>query len=311
MKFGISLIMRGNAATPEAFVTIAERAEALELDSLWCTDHLIIPQRTVSRYPGRADGNFPDTWLERYWEPFTVLSFLAAHTSKIALGTSVLILPMRNPVEVAAQVAQLDQLCNGRFIFGVGAGWFQEEFDLLGWPFRERGARTNEGLALCKALWTQDNPSFQGRNYRCENANFAPKPARKPHPPIWIAGHSTAALRRVAKYGDGLHPFKPTVEVIHQGKAELQGLLAAEGRSLHEIEISLKGALVFQDAPPAAEPVSLEGWPLEGRPKEIIEALKRYEELGVGHFTFDIRPETLETALETMERFVQDVRPYL
>lgn len=306
MKYGISLVMRGRDATREAFEIVAEKAEAAGLDSLWCSDHLIVPELTVSRYPGRPDGTFPDSWLERYWEPFTVLSYLAAKTSKILLGTSVCILPMRNPLEVAAEVADLDQLSRGRFIFGVGVGWFQEEFDVLRWPFHERGKRTDEGLAVCKALWTQERPSFSGPNYSFDKVYFGPKPAQKPHPPIWIAGHSSAALRRVARHGNGWHPFKPTYEVIEKGKAELSRYLEAEGRSLSEIEISVKAHLVFQDEAPAPG-----RHPLEGRPADIVEGIKRFEELGVEHFTFDLRPETVEMALDTIERFVQDVRPKL
>ena len=306
MKFGISLIMRGNAATPEAFDTLAEKAEAAGLDALWCSDHLIVPPRTVSSYPGRPDGTFPESWLERYWEPFTVLSYLAARTSRISLGTSVCILPMRNPVEVAKMVADLDQLCGGRFIFGVGVGWFQEEFDLLGWPFRERGARTDEGLAICKALWSEDHPSHQGKFYRFDNVSFGPRPAQKPHPPIWIAGHSPRALRRVARYGDGWHPFKPGFAIIEPGKAALAPLLAAEGRSLEQITLSAKGLISFQDGAPA------EGqWPLEGRPEDMVAGIKRFEELGVEHITLDIHPETMPVALDTIERFVQEVRPKL
>lgn len=306
MKFGFSLIMRGAAATPEAFRTMAERAEALELDSVWCSDHLVIPPRTVSRYPGTADGTFPDTWLERYWEPFTVLSHLAACTRRLTLGMSVCILPMRNPVEVAAELADLDQLSGGRVVFGVGVGWFAEEFAALGWPFAERGRRTNEGLEICKALWTQERPSYHGRHYAFDEVYFGPRPVQRPHPPIWIAGHSPGALRRVARLGDGWHPFRPSVETVQRGRDELARLLAAEGRRAEDVTLTVKGHLDFRDSPPAAGQ-----WPLEGRPQDIVDGLRRFRDLGVAHATLDFRPETLEQGLEAMERFVQDIRPHL
>ena len=128
MKYGCSLIVRGEDATPDTFVKMAERAEALDLDSLWLSAHVVLPPQVKSGYiliPGRMH---PPHWRECYWEPFTILSFLAAHTRRITLGTSVVVLPMHNPFEIAKQVAEVDQLSNGRFIFGIGVGWFEEEF---------------------------------------------------------------------------------------------------------------------------------------------------------------------------------------
>lgn len=298
--------MRGNEARREAFIAMAEQAEAADIDSLWTSDHLIVPPRRNSVYPGTADGEFPPTWYERYWEPITVLSYLSALTTKITLGTSVLILPMRNPIEVAAEVADLDQLSQGRFIFGVGLGWFEEEFDVLGWPFRERGARTDEGLAICKALWTQAAPKFDGPNYSFENVSFAPKPVQQPHPPIWIAGNSVAALRRTVRFGDVWHPVLMPYADLETKIARLKALATEEGRDPASVGVSLKLPLVFQDSPPDNPDM-----PTIGRPQDMIEALKRYGELGVEHFTFDLKPESLANALETMERFVQDVRPHL
>ena len=304
MKFGFSLIMRGGAATPEAFARVAERAEALELDSLWCSDHIIVPDRTGHSYIGRSDGSLPPHWKEGYWDPFTVLGYLAALTRKITLGTSVCILPMRNPIEVAGFVAHLDGLSGGRMVFGVGVGWFQEEFDVLRWPFRERGARCDEGLAIARALWTEPRPSFHGRFYEFADVHFNPKPVQRPHPPIWVAGGSPAALRRTARFADAWHPFKPSFAVLEAGKAELARLLEQEGRSPEEVAICPKGHLAFRDTP------APEGqWPLEGRSADIIAGIRRFGELGVSHLVLDYTPETLQQALDTMERFVQEVRP--
>ena len=304
MKFGFSLIMRGNDATPDSFAKLAERAEALKVDSLWCSDHLIIPKNTVHGYLGRADGQVPPHWRERYWEPFTVLAYLAALTETVTLGTSVCILPMRNPIETASMVADLDQLSGGRIVFGVGVGWFEEEFNALGWPFHERGARTNEGLALAKTLWTEELPSFEGKFYQFGESYFAPKPVQKPHPPIWIAGAASAALRRVAKYGDGWHPFKLPFDKFAELKLRLAGFMEDEGRKLEDLTISMKGHLVIQDQAPAPD-----AWQLEGRQQDIVEAIRRYGEMGVEHFTLDFLPETLAQALDTMERFCQEIRP--
>jgi alkanesulfonate monooxygenase SsuD/methylene tetrahydromethanopterin reductase-like flavin-dependent oxidoreductase (luciferase family) len=149
MKFGFSLVVRGSDATPESSARMGERAEALELDSLWCSAHVIIPPQVKSGYSLVPGLKHPEHWKERYWEPFTVLNYLAAVTSRIQLGTSVVVMPMHNLFELAKQVAEVDQVSGGRLV--VGIGWFEEEFGLLGQDFHNRGARTNDGLELMKA----------------------------------------------------------------------------------------------------------------------------------------------------------------
>jgi len=306
MKFGFSLVVRGDDATPETFAAIAERAEALELDSLWLSAHVIIPPQVKSGYvliPGRPH---PEHWKERYWEPFTVLSYLSGITSKLTLGTSVLVLPMHNPFEVAKQVAEVDQLSGGRFVFGIGVGWFEEEFEVLGQNFRNRGRRTDEALDLMQHLWRDEPVTFKGRYYACENARFGPKPVQRPRPPIWVAGASEAAIRRTARYGDAFHPVRPSYDYMVKARADLDRILAEEGREPGSVAISAKLPCVFRDGPPAeGEP------PTIGRPQDMIDALKRYHELGSEHFVLDIVPEKRQVALDTMERFAQEVRPKL
>jgi probable F420-dependent oxidoreductase len=245
-------------------------------------------------------------WKERYWEPFTVLSYLAALTSKIKLGTSVVVMPMHNPFELAKQVAEVDQLSGGRFVFGIGVGWFEEEFEVLGQDFHNRGARTNEGLELMKALWGDDPVTFEGKHYRVENACFGPKPVQQPSPPVWVAGGSKAALRRTARYGDAWHPVRPSFETLERSIAELHGYLEQEGRTPDSVEIAIKCPVVFQSGPAGAGQA-----PTHGRPRDIADAIKRYRDLGASHFVLDVVPETRAVALDTMERFVQEVRPLL
>ncbi len=306
MKFGFSLIVRGNEATPDTFARIAERAEALEIDSLWCSAHVIVPPQVKSGYiliPGRKH---PEHWKECYWEPFTVLSYLAGLTSKITLGTSVVIVPMHNPIELAKQVAEVDQLSGGRFVFGVGVGWFEEEFEVLGQDFHNRGARTDEALDLMKALWSDDPVSFDGRYHQVAEAFFSPKPRQRPSPPIWVAGGSKAALRRAARCADAWHPVRPTFEYLRQARADLNGYLAEAGRKPESLEIAVKLPLIFQNEPPQPEqPLT------QGRPADIIGAIESYSEAGASHLVFDFVPESLATALDTMERFAQEVRPGL
>ncbi len=306
MKFGFSLVVRGNDATPETFAAIAERAEALQIDSLWLSAHVILPPQVKSGYvliPGRMH---PEHWKECYWEPFTILSYLCGITTRLTLGTSVVVLPMHNPFEVAKQVAEVDQLSGGRFIFGVGVGWFEEEFDVLGQNFHDRGRRTDEALALMQRLWTQEPVTFEGDFYACENAHFRPKPVQRPRPPIWVAGRSRAALRRTARFADAFHPVRPTFDYMTEARTDLDRYLAEEGRDPASVEICAKLPLVIRDEPAGADEP-----PTIGKPAAIVDALRRYHELGSSHFVLDVVPEKRQVALDTMERFAQEIRPKL
>ncbi|MEE2803695.1 MAG: LLM class F420-dependent oxidoreductase [Pseudomonadota bacterium] len=304
MKYGFSLVVRCTDATPEGFTAIAETAEALALDSLWCSAHIIVPPQVKSDYamvPGRR---YPDHWQERYWEPVTVLSYLAAKTDNLILGTSVTVLPMHNPFEVAKYAAEIDQLSGGRFVLGVGVGWFEEEFEILGQSFHNRGARTNEALRLMKALWGPDPVTFDGRYYPLATAHFAPKPVQEGGPPIWIAGASQAALKRTARYGDAWHPVRPSLEQVAQAREDLGRYLESFEREADSLEYAIKLPLVF-NAECSGES------PTHGTASDIIDGLKRYREAGADHFVFDLIPETVDTALETMHRFAEEVRPHL
>ena len=303
MKYGFSIIVRGDAAGPDTFDAMAEKAEALSLDALWASDHLVFPPFITSSYPGRADGQLPPDWKRTYYQPFSVLNYLAARTSTVRLGTSVLILPMRNPLEVAAQVADLDVLSGGRVDLGIGVGWYSEEFAALGYPFKDRGARTDDGLAILRELWTEDMASYDGPNYRFTDTQMGPKPAQTPHPPIYIGGNSPAAMRRTAAFADAWHPFKITPEGLAEARPVLEAALREAGRDPTGFPIAPKIALTFQDGP-AAEGQA----PSEGRPQDIVDTLKRFQVAGATEFCFDIMTETLSVALDTMERFAQEVR---
>jgi probable F420-dependent oxidoreductase len=213
---------------------------------------------------------------------------------------------MHNPIELAKQVAEVDQLSGGRFIFGIGVGWFEEEFEVLGQDFHNRGARTDEALDLMKALWNDDPVSFEGRYHRVDNAFFSPKPLQKPSPPIWVAGASKAALKRAARCAQAWHPVRPTFEYLRDARMELNRYLEEAGRTPESLEIAVKLPLIFQDGPPASDQP-----PTQGRAVDIIDAMERYCEAGASHAVFDFVPESLATALDTMERFAQEVRPRL
>ncbi len=304
MKIGCSLIVRGNHATRENIRAMAERAEALDFDSVWASDHIIIPPRVTSTYPGSATGLFPDYWLERYFEPMAVLNYVSGCTERVQLGTSVLILPMRNPIEVAKEIAGADVLSGGRILFGVGVGWFKEEFDVLREPFHERGRRADEYLQICKALWTEEPASFAGKYYQFKEANFGPKPDQQPHPPILIAGHSEAAMRRAVRFGNGWHPFGLTPDELEPLVEKFHGVVREEGRSLAEIEITLKARLRFGESPDPQPHTS-------GSPEQVLATVQRYQALGVAHLILDFIPETIDNAMATLDCFAREVRPCL
>ncbi len=306
MKFGISLVVRGAAAQAETFARMGDHAEMQHWDCLWASDHLIVPPLKTTRFPGSEDGQIPAAWRQGYYQPFSVLNYLAAHTERVRLGTSVLILPMRNPIEVAAQVAELDQLSHGRVNFGVGVGWYREEFEALGHDFCDRGQRTDDGLRIIQALWSRTRTTVTGPYYHLEDVEMAPKPCQAPYPPIYIGGNSRLALARVARYGDVWHPFRMTPEEVNAARPHLQAALKKAGRAVADFPIALKIPLVFQDGPPAAGQ-----FPSVGRAMDIVAGLQRYAEAGVSEFCFDLAAETLPVALDTMTRFSEEVRTRL
>jgi probable F420-dependent oxidoreductase len=179
-------------------------------------------------------------YTEEPWlDPFDTLAFLAGITEKPRLGISVLIVPYRNPFDVARRIATLDVLSGGRMILGVGVGWMEEEFKLLGVPFNERAQRTREYVAVMKAVWTQENPRFDGKFIKLEaDVNMLPMPLQKPHPPIWVGGESMPALRRVVEFGDGWHIALLTVEQITSLYERLRVAMDKAGRDFSSLEFT-------------------------------------------------------------------------
>ncbi|WP_160573820.1 LLM class F420-dependent oxidoreductase [Actinomadura physcomitrii] len=206
MRFGLNLPHTGGNATGDVtanLATAARTAESLGFDALFVGDHVVYPSALGSRYPHRPDGRFILSDGGRILEPLSVLNYVAALTSRIKIGTALLVLPYRNPVVVAKEVATLDVLSRGRVILGVGPGWMAEEFEALGVPFERRGAITDEAIDVIRELWTAEVPSFSGEFTSFTDVLFEPRPVQRPAPPIWIGGQSKPAIRRVVRRGDG------------------------------------------------------------------------------------------------------------
>jgi probable F420-dependent oxidoreductase len=238
VNFGAHIFGVGALADPATLADVARLAEDLGYHSVFLADHVVLPRRLASRYPYTKDGSFPYDPDQDWLDPMVGLGYLAGRTTTLRLGTSITVLPMRHPIITAKQIATADHLSGGRVIFGVGAGWMAEEFALLGASFHDRGRRLDEYLRLLKVLWTEDRPHFAGEYFRVSDCGFAPKPAQKPHVPVWVGGESPAALRRAAQLGDGWHSAGTSLADLPRALGLLREALDAAGRSQRDFVIS-------------------------------------------------------------------------
>jgi probable F420-dependent oxidoreductase len=245
------------------------------------------------------------------------MSFVAGKTERLRLITSVMILPHRNPLVTAKMLAEIDVLSKGRVTVGVGVGWLREEFEALNAPdFDRRGTASNEYIEIFKTVWTQDPATFEGEFYQFKSLRCLPHPVQKPHPPIWIGGHSRPALRRVAKHGDGWHPVgaNPAVplrpEEMETSLGELRRFTEAEGRDPSALTISYKAPLYdVTQSGELEKQAGLERRPFSGTTAQIVDDIGVYGRLGVSELIFDVRAETLSESLERLEHFATDIMP--
>ena len=254
MKIGVSIPRLPDA---EGIREFCERAERLGFESVMAGDHIVLPVDGTNQYPYTPTGAFQRPSDEPFLETMTMLGFMAACTNEIRLGSTVLILPYRNPVVQAKMFASLDVLSGGRIICGVGVGWLEKEFDILGVPYADRGPMTDEFLAIFNALWTEEIPDFQGKYYQIDGIYFEPKPIQQPRIPIWVGGHTRRALRRTAKYGDCWHTTRQTPDFVAENLPYLRAQTERAGRDPADITISLKRSLHFTDMGGADEGVGV------------------------------------------------------
>jgi len=310
MRYGFYLPTRGQTATPAALETLVTRGEGLGFSSVVIADHIVFPVTIRSKYPYTVSGAFPGQGDQL--EQLALMAFIAGKTRTLRLISSVMILPHRNPVVTAKMLATIDVLSGGRVTVGVGVGWMREEFEALGAPdFDRRGAASDEYIRIFKALWTQDPASFQGEFYRFDAIRCLPHPVQKPHPPIWIGGHSKAALRRVARLGDGWHPVgaNPAAPLRPQEMRarldELRRLTEAEGRDPSRLTISYKAPIY--DAGQGVDG-GTERRPFSGSPQAIADDIGAFAALGVSELIFDFRSESLAESLDRMARFASLIK---
>ncbi len=293
MEFGCHLPVYGPAATRHTLLGFARRMEALGYDSLWASDHVVIPHSIAPRYPYSATGAFPLSPATNFLEPLTALALVAGATERISLGTTVLVLPHRHPVLAAKMLATLDHLAAGRVIVGAGVGWMREEIEIFGVPYARRGAWSDEALRVMRACWAGERVEHRGEFWSFPPFASLPRPA-KGTLPIWIGGHTPRALRRVAELGDGWHAAFPSAEKMTAGVGDLEAACRTAGRDVKSLTISARlGLPAKQDA------------------GALVGEIKALAGLGVSHVILESRARDLADMTEIYERFASDVRSKL
>jgi len=299
MEFGICIPHYGKAINVQKIIENVQYAEKLGFDSVWVTDHIIVPRS--------MDLIYRDNMLE----PVAVLSHLAGLVPRVKLGTSVLILPYRNPVVLAKMLATIDQLSGGRLIVGVGGGWMTEEFAALNTPYPERGKLSDECLRIMRTMWTQETVSFHGQYTSFQDMQVSPLSAQK-HLPIWVGGVSPRARRRAAEFGDGWHATSLTPEAVAEGVQHLKKLWVKQGRSGEPV-ISMRAPLFIEGvsedfltyAPRPGREL------LRGDLATLTTRLQAYQTAGTHHFVFELSTQSFESSARTMEAFMTKIKPKL
>jgi len=287
LKVGVVLPTYRRLATAENIRLAAQLSESLGFDSIWVTDHVVVPSASVEAFG------------PTFYEAVTVMSYVAAITSRVRIGAAILIVPYRHPLVLAKMLATVDQLSGGRVIFGAGLGWLESESHLMGVPHKRRARIADEALGAIRACWEADQPEFHGEAYDFAGFHFAPRPHSNRRLPIFVGGASTAALRRAARFGDGWIGDGQTFEELEVALGQLSKELEAQGRGLGEMEVAMRtGLQVAADRTGITESPSEQGWksaefvtagrtPFRGLREEVVADFKRAAELGVGHLIFE------------------------
>jgi probable F420-dependent oxidoreductase len=285
-------------------LAVAEEAERLGYDSVWVHDHVVIPSDVTSRYLYNATGDSPFRTDQYIYDPLSVMAAVGARTNRVSIGTSVLIVPYRNPLVLAKSLATIDRISHGRVILGIGVGWMEEEFDALGIvdQYPHRGRVTDEYMAACIDLWTQQGPSsFHGEWVSYQDVGAYPLPVQKPHIPIWVGGKTAPAIRRAARYGAGYHTIGSTPEQLAAEVAAVHEAMERVGRDPGELTVSMLWGLLRS-----------------GSAQQRIDLLGEYENAGLHHVVgFPVlepvpaRPsdphDRLRARIEELQRFAAEV----
>jgi len=258
MKIGVNMTFSSRSID---VAVIAQKAESLGFESLWLPEHPVIPVYVTTRYQGSADGAIPSS-MSDIADPFLALARASAVTTTIKLGTGICLVPERNPLLLAKEIATLDHFSNGRFLFGIGAGWLQEETEIMGGDFAHRWSQTREAILVMKELWTKAEAEYHGTFYDFPPVRSFPKPSQQPHPPVLLGGSARHVFQRVVAWGDGWMPIRVTPEEVKMGRATLDALATAAGRDPSTIDITVFGQ--------ASDPESLQRFAESGASRVIV-----------------------------------------
>ena len=297
MKFGVTIPNNWGLRDPADVLAMGPLAESLGFNSIWVMDHLF-----NNGYIRERLDDAP------YYHPLSVLSYLSATTQSITLGTSVLVLPYHNPVDLAKYTATLDQISGGRLTLGVGVGAMAEEFDALGISLKDRGSLTNESINILKELWTNENPSYVSNRWNFSDLKFSPKPLQKPSIPLWIGGASEGALARAARIGDGWHPSGVTSLEYSTHKKHLQELIDLHHRDIPNFAWSARVEVQAHGQPSsarAAQRATLTGDSSDRMVNDIAE----YQSAGVEHIVLAINSGNIVRIRELMHTISEEGIP--
>ena len=290
MKFGLLLPNFGAIAGGQTIAASARLAEALGFDSVWTTDHVLMPASMPDPY-----GNLI--------ESLVALTIAATATERVQLGTSIIVMPQREPVLLAKQLAGIDVISGGRLILGAGVGWLEQEFNYLGADYENRGARFDEWLALMRALWSGDG-AFKGESKAVDDALFAPQPLRGRETPVWIGGNSSMAIARAATNAQGWHPVGLTPAELSDGLAELRAL--TNGRA---VTASVRTNIELLAEGEAAGGYSAPGHVPRGTASEVTAELKAYQDAGLEYAVIWLFHQSWDELEAKINLFAKDVLP--
>jgi len=295
VKFGVWIPSVRQHARADVIRRAIVEAVRLGYDSIWTIDHVIAPRRDAAQFG-------------LVYDPLIVLALAAALTERVMLGVSVLVLPYRHGVLTAKMIASLDDLSAGRVVLGVGAGWNATESAILGLPFEQRGPMTDEWLRVMRELWTNPAPRFEGAFTRFADVDFRPAPVQRPHPPIWVGGHSPAALRRTAEFGDAWHPINRTRYELRAGRVAIERLCERFGRDRPPLLAPRLDVRLVVDG--GGFPASTHsGQPIEGTPELLAEQIEALRQLGAEHVVLELLGRDVEHYMTQLEVFAREVLP--
>lgn len=289
MKVGVHVPQWGSDAGRDGVLSVARAAEEAGLDSVWVADHVVYPLASKTKYP-YGSGETPFTPEEGFLDAFVTLAAIAGATERIGLGTSVLVMPMREPLQMAKAIATLDVLSGGRVALGVGAGWWLEEFEALGAPFEARGRRMDEQLAILRALWRDGRLSHSGEFYDFGELVCEPRPAQAGGPPVWIGGMGPTGRRRAGRSGHGWHALGSHDETLIAGFADVKRVAREAGRDEGELMLSTSAGL-----PPD--------------PQRAVARLARLKRAGVDQVVLNVPDNTAAGIREGIERLAETILP--